>query len=414
MTRIPTPGGSPADIPSFAHSTDALPPVPTAELRYAPEPSASDRAGATPVPAAGADGPGAGEARDASVPGIPGRAVAEPGPGPSGPGVGDAADAAPSPAFGFPVPRVGAPVREGDALPQPLHLAGVLSPVALGGHPGYPSTPGPEFFGAVGDASATVSPGGAEPEAPGGPVVSYTLRVNGAMHVVDNAWLGESLLHVLRERLGLPGAKEGCGQGVCGTCTVLVDGAPVVSCMVPSATLGDREVITIEGLTAQGVPTAIQEALIAHGAVQCGFCVPGVVVSAQALLARIPHPDEATVRRALAGHPCRCVGPNRMVAAVCAVAAGEPADAPASLFQPAGAANSGSDRAGSTNSGTGQRSSGAPETGRPASAGPANSRSGTSTSSFPAVGVDLTTPTSTGIFPIPPGPAAGPAPASAG
>ncbi|WP_436775448.1 (2Fe-2S)-binding protein [Yinghuangia sp. YIM S09857] len=274
--------------------------------------------------------------------------------------------------------------------------------------------PGPEFFGPVEDASATVSLGGAEPEAPGGPVVSYTLRVNGAMHVVDNAWLGESLLHVLRERLGLPGAKEGCGQGVCGTCTVLVDGAPVVSCMVPSATLGDREVTTIEGLTAQGVPTAVQEALIAHGAVQCGFCVPGVVVSAQALLARIPHPDEATVRRALAGHPCRCVGPNRMVAAVCAVAAGEPPASPASLFEPAGAANSGADSAGSSDHATGQRSSEAQGSARPASAGPVNSRSGSSTSSFPAVGVDLTTPTSTGIFPILPGPAAGPAPASAG
>jgi aerobic-type carbon monoxide dehydrogenase small subunit (CoxS/CutS family) len=181
-------------------------------------------------------------------------------------------------------------------------------------------------------------PPAAVPVPPTGPVASYSLRVNGATHVVEAAWIGENLLHVLRERLGLPGAKEGCGQGVCGTCTVLVDGAPAVSCLVPAAAVGDREVITVEGLAEHGVPTAIQQALIAHGAVQCGFCVPGVVVSAHALLSRVPSPDAATVRRAMAGHPCRCAGPNRMIAAVCAVAEAnaEAAEPPASLFDPSG------------------------------------------------------------------------------
>lgn len=153
------------------------------------------------------------------------------------------------------------------------------------------------------------------------PVASYALRVNGTTQVVDRAWIGENLLHVLRERLGLLGAKEGCAQGVCGTCTVLVDGAPAASCLQAAATVGERDVTTVEGLSELGgLPAAIQESLIEHGAVQCGHCIPGVVVSAYALLARIPNPDEPTVRRALAGHPCRCVGPNRMVAAVRAVA----------------------------------------------------------------------------------------------
>jgi aerobic-type carbon monoxide dehydrogenase small subunit (CoxS/CutS family) len=221
--------------------------------------------------------------------------------------------------------------------------------------------PAPEFdvdFGASGFIAAFAEPAAApEPqpyEAPfvpapaqpfvpppppaGDPAVSYPLRVNGAVHAVEGAWLGESLLYVLRDRLGLCGAKDGCGQGVCGACTVLVDGAPAASCLVPAAVVGQREVTTVEGLAEHGLPSAIQRALVEHGAVQCGFCIPGVVVSAHALLSRIPNPDEPTVRRALAGHPCRCVGPNRMVDAVCAVASGQlSAEPPASVFEPVNA-----------------------------------------------------------------------------
>lgn len=346
MTRIPTPGGSPSDIPSFAHAVDgplSAPMIPT-------QPTPAELIPAQSVP----------------VEPIP----AQPLP------------AEPIPAYEFGMaPMPSAPVPTA----QPLHMAGVLNPAALGGHPGYPSDPGPAFA-APGEASATAPLGG--PDAfgsPGGPTVSYTVRVNGAMHVVDGVWIGESLLHVLRERLGLPGAKDGCGQGVCGTCTVLVDGAPAVSCMLPAATMGDREITTIEGLADLGVPTAVRQALIAHGAVQCGFCVPGVVVSAHALLARIPQPDEATVRRALAGHPCRCAGPNRMVAAVCAVAAGEAAEPPASLFEPTGSGGAGAGTDGTAGSGT---------------AGTVPSR-GDGTMSM-------------GIISIPPGTAAGPAPAAAG
>jgi aerobic-type carbon monoxide dehydrogenase small subunit (CoxS/CutS family) len=152
------------------------------------------------------------------------------------------------------------------------------------------------------------------------PVATYRLRVNGSEHLVDRAWIGESLLFVLRERLGLPGAKDGCGQGVCGMCTVSVDGAATAACLTAAANLGDSDVRTVEGLAADGGPTDVQRALVEAGAVQCGFCTPGVALAATTLLARVPDPDEATVRSALAGHACRCAGPNPMVQAVLAVA----------------------------------------------------------------------------------------------
>ncbi|MDI2131402.1 (2Fe-2S)-binding protein [Yinghuangia seranimata] len=229
------------------------------------------------------------------------------------------------------------PARDPAADPGPPRPP-VVSVEALPA-PGPATDPAP--FGIPGTPLGETAFGPPDVPAPAGPdvpVVTYPMRVNGVVQVVESAWIGESLLYVLRERLGLPGAKEGCGQGVCGACTVLVDGAPAAACLVPAATVGGRDVTTVEGLAEHGVPTAIQRALAEHGAVQCGFCIPGVVVSAQALLARIPHPDEATVRRALAGHPCRCAGPNRMVAAVCAVAAERPADvvdAAGSVFEPA-------------------------------------------------------------------------------
>lgn len=226
------------------------------------------------------------------------------------------------------VPPPADPLTDPIPAVEPLGTAPMVhvAPAAPADVPGMP--------GAFGVGAAALSP--AEP------VVSYTLNVNGALQYVADGWIGDSLLTVLRDRLGLSGAKDGCGQGVCGACTVLVDGAPAAACLVSAATLGMREVTTVEGLTGPG-PAAIRQGLIEQGAVQCGYCIPGVVVSAHALLARIPRPDEATVRRALAGHPCRCVGPNRMVAGVCAAAAATPPDAgheippDASAFAPAGA-----------------------------------------------------------------------------
>jgi carbon-monoxide dehydrogenase small subunit len=147
---------------------------------------------------------------------------------------------------------------------------------------------------------------------------SYSLRVNGEARDVRDAWVGESLLYVLRERLGLPGAKAGCEQGECGSCSVLLDGALVCACLVLAASVGDREVITPEGLQPgeRGVLTAVQRAFVDEGAVQCGFCTPGLVMAVHDLLERDATPDDLAVREAVSGNLCRCTGYGRVLAAV--------------------------------------------------------------------------------------------------
>ena len=147
---------------------------------------------------------------------------------------------------------------------------------------------------------------------------AYTLRVNGDVHDVRDAWVGENLLYVLRERLGLPAAKAGCDQGECGSCSVLLDGALVCACLVLAASVGEREVLTPEGLQAdeRAVLTAVQCAFVEEGAVQCGFCTPGLVMAVHDLLARDPAPDDLAVREALSGNLCRCTGYGRVLAAV--------------------------------------------------------------------------------------------------
>jgi carbon-monoxide dehydrogenase small subunit len=144
----------------------------------------------------------------------------------------------------------------------------------------------------------------------------YTLRVNGTDREVHDAWVGESLLYVLRERLGLPGAKGACEQGECGSCTVLMDGAAVCSCLVLAASAVGAEITTIEGLAPQGEPTDVQRAFVEAGGVQCGFCTPGLVVAVHHLLDHDPDPDELTIREALSGNICRCTGYGRIVDAV--------------------------------------------------------------------------------------------------
>jgi len=145
--------------------------------------------------------------------------------------------------------------------------------------------------------------------------VTYRLRVNGTEHQVESTWEGESLLYVLRERLGLPGAKGACEQGECGSCSVLLDGEVVCSCLVLAAAAQGRNVSTVEALT-NGTLSPVQQAFLDAGAVQCGFCTPGLIVAVQDLLARHPDPDELTVREELAGNLCRCTGYGRILEAV--------------------------------------------------------------------------------------------------
>jgi len=147
---------------------------------------------------------------------------------------------------------------------------------------------------------------------------AYALRVNGDVHDVRDAWVGESLLYVLRERLGLPGVKSGCEQGECGSCSVLVDGMLVCSCLVLAASLPEREIITPEGLQPdeRGALTTVQRAFVDEGAVQCGFCTPGLVMAVHDLLARDEAPGELAIREAISGNLCRCTGYGRVLAAI--------------------------------------------------------------------------------------------------
>ena len=146
-----------------------------------------------------------------------------------------------------------------------------------------------------------------------------TLNVNGSSHALD---IDPSmpLLYVLRNHLNLNGAKFGCGLGQCGACTVLVDGEPVFSCLIPAAAVGTRAVRTIEGLGTEQRPGALQQAFIAHQAAQCGYCIAGMIMRAQALLEREPHPDDDTIRAHMEPNLCRCGTHMRILAAIRAAA----------------------------------------------------------------------------------------------
>jgi len=144
----------------------------------------------------------------------------------------------------------------------------------------------------------------------------YRLHVNGAEHDVVDAWLGESLLYVLRERLGLVAAKGACEEGECGSCSVLVDGHLVCSCLVLAASALDQPITTVEGLAERGAPTDVQQAFVDAGAVQCGFCTPGLVMAAHTLLDHNAEPSETEIREQLSGNICRCTGYGRIIEAV--------------------------------------------------------------------------------------------------
>jgi carbon-monoxide dehydrogenase small subunit len=142
-----------------------------------------------------------------------------------------------------------------------------------------------------------------------------TLKVNGEVYdlEVPANW---TLLDVIREECGLTGTKQGCGNGECGACTVLLEGEPVNSCLVLALQADGKSVTTVEGLGKEGKMHPIQEAFIAHGAIQCGFCTPGMVLSTKALLDKNPRPKELEIREALAGNLCRCTGYQKIVEAI--------------------------------------------------------------------------------------------------
>ncbi len=142
-----------------------------------------------------------------------------------------------------------------------------------------------------------------------------TMTLNGeevTIHIQPDALL----VDVLRDELGLMGTKEACGQGECGACTVLLDGQPVTSCLVPAVKARGREVMTVEGLASEGELHPLQKAFIEHGAVQCGYCTPGMLMSAKALLDRNPHPTEEEIKVAISGNLCRCTGYVKIVEAI--------------------------------------------------------------------------------------------------
>ncbi|HLK00173.1 MAG TPA: (2Fe-2S)-binding protein [Streptosporangiaceae bacterium] len=144
-----------------------------------------------------------------------------------------------------------------------------------------------------------------------------TMTVNGEQATADDVWEGESLLYVLRERLALPGSKNACEQGECGSCTVLLDDEPVCACLVAAGQAHGRDVVTIEGLAGPDGLHPLQQAFIEAGAVQCGFCTPGLLVQAYDLLRQTAtQPSDARIREALAGNLCRCTGYEKILDAV--------------------------------------------------------------------------------------------------
>ena len=146
--------------------------------------------------------------------------------------------------------------------------------------------------------------------------MSISCIVNGEPCQIDGAWPGESLLFALRERLGLPGSKNACEQGECGSCSVYLDNELVCSCLVAVGQVEGRRITTVEGIGSADALHPIQAAFVSQGAVQCGFCTPGFIVAAHALLTKNPTPTDAEIREALAGNLCRCTGYEKILDAV--------------------------------------------------------------------------------------------------
>jgi len=146
--------------------------------------------------------------------------------------------------------------------------------------------------------------------------MDVTMTVNGEPVLASDVWECESLLYVLRERLGMRGSKNACEQGECGSCSVLMDGVLVCACLVAAGQADGTDIVTVEGLADGEELAPVQQAFVDAGAVQCGFCTPGLVVAVHELVERDPDPDELTVREALAGNLCRCTGYEKILDAV--------------------------------------------------------------------------------------------------
>jgi aerobic carbon-monoxide dehydrogenase small subunit len=146
--------------------------------------------------------------------------------------------------------------------------------------------------------------------------VRVSCTVNGRRLTADDVWEGESLLYVLRERLGLPGSKNACEQGECGSCSVYLDGTLVCACLVLAGQAEDRDLVTVEGIGSAELLHPVQAAFVEAGAVQCGFCTPGLIVATHDLLRRVPQPTTVQIREALAGNICRCTGYAKIIDAV--------------------------------------------------------------------------------------------------
>ncbi len=152
-------------------------------------------------------------------------------------------------------------------------------------------------------------------------LLSYDLRINGVSHDVVDVHFSATLLEVLRNRIGLVGTKQGCEDGQCGACTVLIDGQAVNSCLELAAETAGRAIVTIEGYNhPDGSLTPLQEALVRHAAIQCGFCIPGIVLAAESLLAERPDATEEEIRTEMGGNLCRCTGYSSLLAAILEVA----------------------------------------------------------------------------------------------
>ncbi|MFF7854971.1 2Fe-2S iron-sulfur cluster-binding protein [Streptomyces sp. NPDC007904] len=330
----------PSDAQAYADPGAPVADGASAELREHPRPDAQD--------APSRPGPGAGE-----TPGPDGPAEDAPG----APGVAE------GPAEHSAAPARTAPDTDADAGAEPADGGGAPSPDAdtpdaaddadTDDDPGAPDAPGisgtpddRDAPGAEGGTSASADPAPDAAPAPHDPppgaphddhpLASYVLRVNGTDRPVTDAWIGESLLYVLRERLGLAGAKDGCSQGECGACNVQVDGRLVASCLVPAVTAAGSEVRTVEGLAQDGQPSDVQRALARCGAVQCGFCVPGMAMTVHDLLEGNPAPTELETRQALCGNLCRCSGYRGVVDAVQEVVAEREAHAASPEPEPDG------------------------------------------------------------------------------